>query len=107
MSVDYIDNIDQNSIVRVKGRLRENIDFWRSIGASQWLLKVLHEGYCLPFVELPMSRTFQNHNSALFYHFIFEAIHAECLHIYLALLFVQFELGQTLSTLAPFSFILL
>ena len=67
VSVDYVDNIDQNLIVRVKGRLCENIDFWQSIGASQWLLKVLHEGYCLPFVELPMSRTFQNHNSALCY----------------------------------------
>lgn len=48
--INNIDNIDQNSIVKVKGRLRKSIDFWQSIGASQWLLKVLCEGYCLPFV---------------------------------------------------------
>ena len=61
---DYIDLIDQNLIVRVKGRLRENIAFWQNIGASQWLLKVLCEGYRLPFVDLPASKFFQNHNSA-------------------------------------------
>ena len=60
---DSIDLIDQNSIMRVKGRLRENIAFWRNIGASQWLLNVLCEGYCLPFVELPESKVFGNHNS--------------------------------------------
>ena len=52
-NIGSIDNIDQNSIVVVKGRLRQNIAFWESIGASSWLLKVLREGYCLPFVELP------------------------------------------------------
>ena len=61
---DYIDLIDQNSIMRVKGRLCENIAFWQNIGASRWLLKVLCEGYCLPFVELPVSKFFRNHNSA-------------------------------------------
>ena len=61
---DYIDMIDRNSIARVKGRLRENIAFWQNIGASQWLIKVLCEGYCLPYVELPLSKFFGNHNSA-------------------------------------------
>ena len=52
-SVDHddLDKLEQNSVVKVKGRLRENIAFWRSIGASQWLLNVLCEGYCLPFVD--------------------------------------------------------
>ena len=42
-----------HSGVFVKGRLRENIAFWQSIGARDWLLQVIREGYCLPFVDLP------------------------------------------------------
>ena len=61
---DDLDKLDRNSVVKVKGRLRENIAFWRSIGASQWLLNVLCEGYCLPFVALPVNKFFSNHKSA-------------------------------------------
>lgn len=58
--------VDVNhSCVVVKGRLRENIAFWHNIGASNWLLRVIREGYCLPFVELPKGKFFQNHKSAL------------------------------------------
>ena len=56
--VDDLDKLEQNSVVKVKGRLRENIAFWRSIGASQWLLNVLCEGYCLPFVDFPVNMFF-------------------------------------------------
>ena len=41
------------SCVDVKSRLRQNFAFWQNIGASNWLLRVIREGYCLPFVELP------------------------------------------------------
>ena len=54
-----------HSCVVVKGRLRQNIDFWRGIGASSWLLKVIGEGYCLPFVDLPSKKFFRNHDSTL------------------------------------------
>jgi len=58
--------VDVNhSCVVVKGHLRENIAFWQNIGASNWLLRVIREGYCLPFVELPEVKFFQNHRSAL------------------------------------------
>ena len=53
-----LNKLEQNSVVVVKGRLRENIAFWRSIGASQWLLNVLCEGYCLPFVGFPVKKFF-------------------------------------------------
>ena len=56
--IDELDKLEQNSVVIVKGRLRENIAFWRSFGASQWLLNVLCEGYCLPFVGLPANKFF-------------------------------------------------
>ena len=59
-----LDKLEPNSVVVVKGRLRENIAFWRSIGASQWLLNVLCEGYCLPFVDFPANKFFLNHKSA-------------------------------------------
>ena len=58
-----VDRAEQASVTRVKGRLRENIAFWQFIGASQWLLRVLNEGYCLPFVEFPKRMFFRNHNS--------------------------------------------
>ena len=58
--------VDVNySCVVVKGRLQENIAFWQNIGASNWLLRVIREGYSLPFVELPEVKFFQNHKSAL------------------------------------------
>ena len=60
-----LDKLEENSVVVVKGRLRENIAFWRSIAASQWLLNVLCEGYCLPFVDFPANKFFPNHKSAL------------------------------------------
>ena len=57
--------VDVNySCVVVKGRLQENIAFWQNIGASNWLLRVIREGYSLPFVELPEVKFFQNHKSA-------------------------------------------
>ena len=50
----------------VKRCLRENINaFWQNIGASNWLLRVICEGYRLPFVELLEVKFFQNHKSAL------------------------------------------
>ena len=54
-----------HSCIVVKGRLRQSIDFWRSMEASSWLLKVIGKGYCLPFVDLPSKRFFRNHDSML------------------------------------------
>ena len=50
-----------NAELSVKGRLKENIDFWREIGTSNWVLKVIEHGYALPFVELPEPASFENH----------------------------------------------
>ena len=49
----------------VKGRLKENIDFWKQIKASSWVLRVVREGYALPFVEPPEKRMHENHRSAV------------------------------------------
>ena len=49
----------------VKGRLKENIVFWEKIKASSWVLRVIREGYALPFVETPEKRLHKNHRSAV------------------------------------------
>ena len=60
-----VENSGMNSCTIVKGRLRECIAFWESIGANRWVLEIIREGYCLPFVDLPRSMTFLNHQSAI------------------------------------------
>lgn len=54
---DMFENVVYSCVV-VKGCLRPNIDFWHGIRASNWLLKVIREGYCLSFVDLPSKRFF-------------------------------------------------
>ena len=49
----------------VKNRLSENISFWEKMGASPWVLKILREGYSLPFVQQPPQVSFRNNKSAL------------------------------------------
>ena len=60
-----VENSAINSCTIVKGRLRECIAFWESIGANRWILEIIREGYCLPFLDLPRSMTFLNHQSAI------------------------------------------
>ena len=48
----------------VKDRLAENIQFWDKIGASGFILKVIREGYALPFKEVPEPADFSNDASA-------------------------------------------
>ena len=59
------ENIDFACPTVVKGRLGENISFWQNIGASRWVLRVLQEGYSLPFISLPQEAFFRNHPSAV------------------------------------------
>ena len=49
----------------VKGRLTENIDFWEQIKASSWILRVIREGYALPFADTPEKCMHENHRSAV------------------------------------------
>lgn len=45
------------------GRLRDRIEFWEEMGASQFVLGILREGFRLPFVAEPEKRIFANHRS--------------------------------------------
>ena len=49
----------------VKGRLAENISFWKEIGANSEILNVLKEGYKIPFLESPSESFSKNNASAL------------------------------------------
>ena len=55
----------KNYYPTVRNRLTERIDFWENIGASNWVLKILKEGYALLFVKQPPKVRFQNNKSAL------------------------------------------
>ena len=54
------ENVEFSCPIVVKGRLRENISFWQNTGASRWVLRVLQEGYSLPFISLPQEAFFRN-----------------------------------------------
>ena len=59
----------------VKGRLRKNIQFWRDIGASEFVLDVIEHGYKIPFYSMPQQSFSHNNRSALSeYEFVSEAI---------------------------------
>ena len=46
-------SFDFSSRPSVRGRLKLCIPFWRSLGTSQFILKVISRGYKIPFFELP------------------------------------------------------
>ena len=39
--------------MNVKNRLKENIQFWKNIDASLWVIKAIEDGYGIPLVEMP------------------------------------------------------
>ena len=59
-----VENLELCSGTIVKGRLRENISFWESIGTNRWVLEIIREGYCLPFIDMPEQVVLSNHRSA-------------------------------------------
>lgn len=53
-----------DKIVNVKGKLRENVSFYQSIGAPDFVLSIIRNGYRLPFVNFPESVILPNNRSA-------------------------------------------
>ena len=47
-----------------KGRLAKNIKFWEDINVSPWVLRIIKEGYVLPFINEPEPAEFKNNASA-------------------------------------------
>ena len=50
---DSLCTSDFSSQHTVLGRFKLCISFWRSLGASQFILNVISQGYKIPFFELP------------------------------------------------------
>ena len=65
----------RSSSIVVAGRLKSHIQFWRSIGASQFILDVIEHGYRIPFHSIPLVSFSSNNKSALAHSdFVNEAI---------------------------------
>ncbi len=53
---------DKGRTPNVKGNLKRNISFWRTISAPRFILDVIELGYKLPFETLPESVHLNNNN---------------------------------------------
>ena len=51
--------------IKVKGKLRDNMQFWVDIGASNFVLNIIRNGYKLTFITLPCPKVFKNNKSAI------------------------------------------
>ena len=54
--VKYFDkefNPEKGFTTQVKGNLKWNLHFWKSVNANSFILKTIEEGYLIPFFELP------------------------------------------------------
>ena len=68
IKADYIsaDGKSNNNteIPNVKGRLASHLPFWKSTGASDFILQLIEKGYALPFISEPKPAVFSNNRSA-------------------------------------------
>ena len=72
-SYEYEQGVTSNIVV--PGSLKNHIQFWRSIGSSQFILDVIDEGYRIPFYSTPPPSFSRNNKSALAHRsFVDEAI---------------------------------
>jgi hypothetical protein len=61
--------------VKVKGRHRAHIQFWKDIEASDFIFDTIQEGYKIPFREFPNPAIFSNNSSAFDnWQFVFDSI---------------------------------
>ena len=65
----------RSSTIVVAGRLKSHFQFWRSIGASQFIVDVIEHGYRIPFHSTPPVSFSSNNKSTLAHSdFVNEAI---------------------------------
>lgn len=59
----------------VKGSLKNHLEFFKTIGASKFILDVIANGYKLPFLHIPKRAFFNNNKSSITHgEFVSEAI---------------------------------
>ena len=72
---DYYEYEQGQKHILVRGRLKRNINFWRDIGASDFISDAIVNGYKVPLYSLPPQSFSHNNRSALDeYEFVSEAI---------------------------------
>ena len=59
-----VETFENVSDINVKNRLTSHAQFWRDIGASPWVMRVIEQGYSLPFTVEPPPAFFTNNQSA-------------------------------------------
>lgn len=52
-------------LVKAKGRLKECVKYWESIGASQFIITTIKSGYTIPFLHTPPRACFPNNKSTV------------------------------------------
>ena len=63
------------SSLKVKGRLRAHVQFWKDIEASDFIIDTIQEGYKIPFRESPNPAIFSNYSSAFDnWQFVFDSV---------------------------------
>ncbi|VDI55330.1 Hypothetical predicted protein [Mytilus galloprovincialis] len=62
---DYYEYEQDGTDIIVKGRLKENIQFWIDIGAYDYIIDTIRDGYKIPFYSIPPSTYLFNNLSAL------------------------------------------
>ena len=55
-----VETFENVSDINVKNRLTSHAQFWRDIGASPWVMRVIDQGYSLPFIVEPPPAFFTN-----------------------------------------------
>ena len=65
LNSSFAEYFEDSSQVIVKGRLKANISFWQSFGASKFILDTLSFGYKIPFSKEPASVLINNNRSAM------------------------------------------
>ena len=63
---DFLSDDDGNvsSLPSVKGRLIKSVNYWRSIGAPQFVLGIINDGYKISFITTLPPCKFRNNASA-------------------------------------------
>ena len=56
--------LENGHSLRVEGNLKNNLVFWRSIGAPKFVLSIIKNGYRLPFISFPLAVKLRNNKSA-------------------------------------------
>jgi len=56
--------LESGHSLRVEGNLMNNLVYWRSIGAPDFILSIIEYGYRLPFISFPLAVKLRNDKSA-------------------------------------------